>query len=232
MGLYKDFFLPWLVDKGTSHSSLLDLRSDVAAEARGRVLEIGFGPGGSVPHYQGIEGLVALDPEPGMLRRGRGRISQARFPIQVVQARAEQLPFQDRSFDTVVSVLSLCSLRSLGRALYEVRRVLRPEGAFLFLEHGRAHDFYTAQWQRRLNRWHGMLFGCKLDVEIDRALIDAGFRVDVMEHVLLHEGPSLTSQFYRGVARHEEASTSTAWSPRTREETRAIVEAAPAVLAR
>lgn len=232
MGIYRNRFLPWLVDRGTSHASLLDLRHELVAEARGRVLEIGFGPGGSIPHYGSIEGLVALEPAPGMLRRARTRIGKAKYPVQVIRARAEQLPFQDQSFDTVVSVLSMCSFQSVSRALREVRRVLRPEGAFLFLEHGRAHDFWLWQWQRRLNPVQRRLFGCRLDVEVDRAVIDAGLRLEVMEHVLLTEGPALTSQLYRGVARLEEAATSIAWALPAERDAYGLAERGPAMLAR
>jgi SAM-dependent methyltransferase len=232
MGLYRSKILPWLVDRGTSHDSLLDLRRELVAEARGRVLEIGFGPGGSVPHYGPIERLVALEPDPGMLRRARPRLEKARFPVQVVHGVAEQLPFQDQTFDTVVSVLSMCSFRSVSRALREVRRVLRPEGAFLFLEHGRAHDFWLWQWQRRLNPVQRRLFGCRLEVEVDRAVIAAGLRLDVMEHVLLTEGPALTSQLYRGIARLEEATIAPAWAFPSQRDVRGLVEATPAVLAR
>lgn len=232
MGLYRNRILPWLVDQGTSHASVLDLRRELVAGARGSVLEIGFGPGGSVPHYGAIERLVALEPEPGMLHRARPRLEKARYPVQVVRARAEQLPFQDQTFDTVVSVLSMCSLQSVSRALREVSRVLRPEGAFLFLEHGRAHDFWLWQWQRRLNPVQRRLFGCRLDVEVDRAVIDAGLRLEVMEHVLLTEGPALTSQLYRGVARLEEATTSLAWSLPTQRDVYGLAEPSPAMLAR
>jgi SAM-dependent methyltransferase len=232
MGLYRNRILPWLVDRGTSHASLLDFRRELVAEARGRVLEIGFGPGASVPHYGAIERLVALEPDQAMVRRARSRLATARFPVQVVHARAEQLPFQDQTFDTVVSVLSMCSFGSVSRALREVRRVLRPEGAFLFLEHGRAHDFWLWQWQRRLTPVQRRLFGCRLEVEVDRAVIESGLRLDVMEHLLLTEGPTLTSQLYRGVARLEEAATSPAWVFPGQRDVHGIAERMPAMLAR
>ncbi|HEX5042370.1 MAG TPA: methyltransferase domain-containing protein [Candidatus Polarisedimenticolaceae bacterium] len=207
MGLYRSRILPWLVDKGTSHPCLLDLRRELVAEARGTVLEIGFGPGGSIPHYTSIDRLYALEPEPAMLRRARRRIGEAAFPVQLVRARAERLPFQDQTFDTVVSIFSLCSMASVVRVLHEVQRVLRPEGAFLFLEHGRAHDFFTAQWQRRLSPVQRFLFGCRSDLSVDRHVIEAGLRLDHLDRILLAEGPALTAQLYRGTARLEDAQT-------------------------
>lgn len=231
MGLYRSRILPWLVDKGTSHPSLLDLRRDLVAEAHGTVLEIGFGPGGSIPHYTAIDRLYALEPEPAMLRRARPRIRQAGFPVQLVRARAERLPFPDQTFDTVVSVFSLCSLESVPRALHEVQRVLRPEGAFVFLEHGRAHDFFTAQWQRRLSPVQRFLFGCRSDLCVDLHVIDAGLRLDHLDRILLGEGPALTAQLYRGTARLEDAQTAAAPALRERPEARSY-EPVRAALAR
>ena len=199
--------MPWLVEKGTSHPSLLDLRQELVSQARGTVLEIGFGPGGSIPHYTAIDRLYALEPEPAMLRRARRRIVEAGFPVQLVRAVAERLPFQDQTFDTVVSVFSLCSMASVSRALREIERVLRPEGVFLFLEHGRAHDYFTAQWQRRLSPVQQFLFGCRSDLPVDRYVIQAGLRLDHLDRIVLDEGPTLTAQLYRGTARLEDART-------------------------
>lgn len=210
MNLYRSHILPWLVDKGSSHPSLLDLRRELVAQARGTVLEIGFGPGGSIPHYSGIDRLYALEPQPAMLRRAHRRIDQVGFPVQLVRGRAEKLPFPDQTFDTVVSVFSLCSMVSVSRVLHEVQRVLRPEGVFLFLEHGRAHDFFTAQWQRRLSPVQRFLFGCRSDVCVDRHVIDAGLRLDHIDRILLADGPALTAQLYRGTARLEDAQTAAA----------------------
>ena len=232
MGLYRSRILPWLVDKGTSHPSLLDLRSELVAEARGTVLEIGFGPGGSIPHYTHVERLYALEPERGMLRRARRRVREASFPMHLVRARAERLPFQDQTFDTVVSVFSLCSMTSVPRVLHEVKRVLRPEGAFLFLEHGRAHDFFTAQWQRRFSPVQRFLFGCRLDLSVERQVTDAGLRVDHLDRIFLGEGPTLTAQLFRGVARLQEAQTVSVGALREQADTAHFREPARAALAR
>jgi SAM-dependent methyltransferase len=232
MGVYRSRILPWLVDKGTSHPSLLDLRSALVAEARGTVLEIGFGPGGSIPHYTAIDRLYALEPEPAMLRRARRRIEAARFPVQPVRAYAERLPFQDQTFDTVVSVFTLCSTASVTRVLREVQRVLRPEGAFLFLEHGRAHDYVTAQWQRRLAPVQRFLFGCRPDVPVDRHVMEAGLRLDHLDRILLNDGPALTAQLYRGIARLPEAQTMSVNALREQPDTAAYGETVRAALAR
>jgi SAM-dependent methyltransferase len=209
MGLYRTRVLPWLIDRGTSHPSVAELRAELLAGARGRVLEIGFGPGASVEHYAGIEELVALDPSGPMLRRAARRVRRAGFPVRIVRAQAERIPFADASFDTVVSVLSLCSFASPARALAEVRRVLRPEGAFLFLEHGLAHNPTLAGWQRRLTPLQRRLFGCRLDLMVDRTIAEAGLRLDAVDRLHVPGGPAISGQFYRGVARHEDAEVPT-----------------------
>ena len=113
-------------------------RARVAREARGDVLEIGVGTGLNLPHYADAARVVAVDPDRYMLRRARRRARKARVPVELVRASAEDLPFADDSFDTVVVTLALCTIGDPTAAVRELHRVIKPDGRFVFLEHGRA----------------------------------------------------------------------------------------------
>jgi ubiquinone/menaquinone biosynthesis C-methylase UbiE len=147
---------------GSEEAGLADRRHALLAQANGRVLEIGAGTGLNLAHYpQSIEEIVFAEPEEPMARRLSRRLSEAGRSAQVVTARAESLPFEDDSFDTVVSTLVLCTVSDPERSLSEIARVLRPGGQFLFLEHIRAEDPKLARWQDRLVRpWRVFGHGC------------------------------------------------------------------------
>ena len=205
MRLYRDRVLPWLMERILTRPAYLEQRRALLRAARGRVLEIGFGFGASVEAYPAdpIALLVALEPNPGMLRRAARRVERAPFPVLEVRGRAESLPFGDACFDTVVATWTLCSVARPREALAEIRRVLRPEGAFLFLEHGRAEDPRVARWQARLNPVQRLLAdGCRLDLEVDEALRAAGLRIASLERYQSPTpGPRALRQMYRGAAR-------------------------------
>lgn len=137
-------------------------RRHALAAARGRVLEVGAGAGHNVPHYPaGIDELVLLEPSPSLLTRALRRAADAGRAATGVAGSAEALPFPDASFDTVVSLLVLCTVADPDAALREIRRVLRPDGQLLFLEHVRADEPRLARWQDRLERpWGVLAMGC------------------------------------------------------------------------
>jgi ubiquinone/menaquinone biosynthesis C-methylase UbiE len=147
---------------GSEEAGLADRRHELLAQANGRVLEIGAGTGLNLEHYpQSIEEVVFAEPEEPMARRLSRKLSESGRSAQVVTAPAENLPFEDNTFDTVVSTLVLCTVNDPQRSLSEVARVLRPGGQFLFLEHIRAEDPKLARWQDRLVRpWRAFGHGC------------------------------------------------------------------------
>jgi len=138
-------------------------RRELLAGARGRVLEIGAGTGLNLRHYpDAVDELVLAEPDAGMA--ARIDTSSARVRASVVTAPAEDLPFEDASFDAIVSALVLCTVEDPERALAEIRRVLRPDGRLLFLEHVRAESPRLAAWQDRLAApWAVWASGCRCD---------------------------------------------------------------------
>ncbi len=189
-----------------SRPVFLEQRLPAIAAARGRVLEVGFGFGGSLPAYPGAPGriaeLVGVDTNPGMMRRAARRSGTAPCPLRLVRGRADALPLPDGTFDSVVSNWTLCSLSDLAGGLSEIRRVLKPGGRFLFLEHGRAADDRLARWQRRLTPLQRLLAdGCRLDLPIDEAVRGAGLRIESLHRYEMPWGPRSLRPMYRGIAR-------------------------------
>ena len=151
MSLYSRLIFPRLCDWTMRNPRMERLRREVLAEANGEILEIGFGTGLNLEHYpEHVRHLTAVDPGVGMARIARRRIERSHIDVDLRVQTAEELPFEDASFDCVVSTWTLCSIREARRAVARFGRVLRPGGQFLFLEHGLGDDPGVQRWQRRL----------------------------------------------------------------------------------
>jgi SAM-dependent methyltransferase len=181
---------------------LVPYRRELLRGARGRVLEIGAGTGFNAPHYPDAVGeVVVTEPGRELLRRAEPRVAAAGRPARLVRAFAEELPFEDDCFDTVVSTLVLCSVRDQQRALAEIRRVLRPGGQLLFLEHVRAEEPKLAQWQDRLERpWGVVAMGCHPNRATLAAIEAAGFEVTELRHGELPKSPPIVRPTIAGRA--------------------------------
>jgi ubiquinone/menaquinone biosynthesis C-methylase UbiE len=177
-------------------------RRRALAAARGDVLEIGFGTGLNLAHYPAtVTNLTIVDPAELLPARVRDRIAAAPFPVTSARFDAERLPFDDARFDTIASTWTLCSIPDPVAALREVRRVLKPAGRFLFLEHGRSDDAGVARWQDRWNPIQRVVAcGCNVNRPIDRVIADAGLVVTELARFLLPGDPRIMAEMYRGTA--------------------------------
>jgi len=176
------------------------LREGLVAAAAGRVLEIGAGTGLNLPHYrEDVEALVVTDPEPPMLRRLQRAAREHAPRAEVLQAPAEDLPFEDASFDTVVSTLVLCGVDQRA-TLAEIRRVLRPGGRLLFLEHVRSDDPSLARLQDRINWLNRRLVGCECNRRTLAAIEAADFTVSRVERTLTPKAPKFVQPLIVGEA--------------------------------
>jgi len=172
-------------------------RRRLVAPASGRVLEVGVGPGWNLPYYPPVEELVATDALDGMLERAERRAGRA---VVTRRAAVEELPFEDGSFDTVVASLLLCSVRDQDRAIGEIRRVLRPGGQYLFLEHVRSDDPGLARKQDRWRRtWSVIGFGCNPNRET-LPRIEAQFDLAEVARDELPKGPKIVRPYVLGRA--------------------------------
>ena len=146
--------------------SLYPVRRFVVPEARGEVLEVGVGTGLNLPLYDAaaVRRVVGVEPDPHMLRRARARAATVALEIELHEAGAERLPFEDARFDTAVLTWVLCTIPDPDAALAEVRRVLRPGGRLLFVEHTRSVQPRLARVQERMTPlWGRFSGGCRLD---------------------------------------------------------------------
>lgn len=164
---------------GTETKFLAKHRPYIAGEATGRVLEVGAGTGASFPYYKGTAQIVATEPDPYMLKKAEIRLAELGLKnIETRQAAAEDLPFEDESFDHVVSTMVFCTVGDPGRALAEVKRVLKPGGTLRFIEHvrfdhglrGRIQDAIVPVW-----RWLGA--GCHPNRRTLETINGAGFGI-------------------------------------------------------
>ena len=182
-------------------AGLRDLRQGLVADASGRVLEIGAGTGLNLPHYNGsIESLVLTEPQAPMLRRLQRSAHEHAPQAQVLRAPAEDLPFENDSFDTVVTTLVLCGVDDQPRALREARRVLRPGGRLLFLEHVRADDPGLARFQDRMNWLNRLVVGCDCNRPTLGTIEAEGFAVSRLEHTTMPKAPKFVQPVIVGAA--------------------------------
>jgi ubiquinone/menaquinone biosynthesis C-methylase UbiE len=177
-------------------------RSALLSQATGRVLELGAGTGLNLPHYPNdLEELVLTEPSPPMVSRLERRAKEAGIPSSVTLAEAERLPFEDDSFDTVVSTLVLCTVDDPQRAIDEIARVLRPGGKLLFLEHVRSDSPRLARWQDRLHRpWHAFAAGCNANRPTVDMLRESPLKLAGVEHDRWKWMPALVHPLAIGTA--------------------------------
>ena len=191
---------------GIERGGLAEMRGELLATASGRVLELGAGTGHNLEHYtEAVTELVLCEPDPHMARRLRERLDREgtrAANVSVNEAPAEELPFDDGSFDAVVAVLVLCTVEDPVRTLVETRRVLVEGGRLLFIEHIRSSSPRLAWWQDRLERpWGFFVGGCHPNRATDQLLAAAGFWIDSMERTRMPRTAPIVRPLIRGVAR-------------------------------
>jgi SAM-dependent methyltransferase len=201
MGFYQEWIVPPLIDLSMRNKHLRPYRERVAGAAEGRVLDVGIGSGMNLPFYapQARE-IFGLEPSPWLLARARSKAHLTSSPVHLLEGSAERIPFADRSIDTIVLAWTGCSIPDIATALEDMRRVLKPGGRLLFVEHGRAPEPGVARWQDRLDPlWHRISGGCHLNRRIDDLFLDAGFRIDRLDTGYI-PGPRIMTFLYEGAA--------------------------------
>lgn len=203
MGLYGHYLFPRLLHLSMKNRQVTRHRARILPAARGRVLEVGIGSGLNLRHYgAGVTSVDGVDPSTPLLAMAAKAVAPLRFPVTLHARAAEALPFDGGRFDTVVSTWTLCSIADWRAALGEMRRVLKPDGRMIFIEHGRALDRRVARWQARLTPlWRRCAGGCHLDRDIAAMPRDTGFRLDRLETGYMVTGPRMLTCHYEGVAR-------------------------------
>ena len=201
MGLYERWIVPRLLELAMRNRLLDHYRQQTIETARGLVLEVGVGSGLNLPLYgPAVTRVVGLDPSPELLRLASKRAADAVVPVSLLRASAEHLPLADAVFDTIVMTWTLCSIPNPIAALTEMRRVLRPGGRLIFVEHGLSPEIRIARWQHRLTPyWKRISGGCHLDRKTDDLIRAAGFQIDAVETGYM-KGPKPWTFMYQGSA--------------------------------
>jgi ubiquinone/menaquinone biosynthesis C-methylase UbiE len=176
-------------------------REGLLAGAAGQVLEIGAGTGSNLRFYgPAVKSLTLTEPETPMLRRLERKAGEQAPGATVLRAPAEDLPFEDATFDVAVSTLVLCGVDDQPRALRELRRVLRPGGQLLFIEHVRSGDTHLARSQDRMNEINRFMVGCDCNRPTLDSIREAGLSVTRVEHTTLPKVPKFVSPAIVGSA--------------------------------
>jgi ubiquinone/menaquinone biosynthesis C-methylase UbiE len=200
MAFWSDSVLPRIIDRGMRNEFMAQHRDRGAPLAYGRVLEIGLGSGLNIPLYSSeVEHLFGLEPSAVLCDKAGELADAAPFSVELLQASAESIPLDNGAVDTVVSSWTLCSIPDIEIALQEIRRVLRPGGKFIFIEHGRAPDANVSRWQDRLEPLSAPLLGCRLNRAMDELLEGSGFNILSMDKGYM-DGPKILSFHYIGQA--------------------------------
>ena len=189
MGFYNDHILPCVCDLAMRNKHLRPYR------------ERAIGSGRNLPFYRPpVKEVLALEPSPKLIAMARHALHPG-VPVNFIEASAEAIPLEDRSVDTVVTTWTLCSIPEAATALSEMRRVLRPNGRLLFVEHGMAPDENVRRWQDWLTpAWKRIGGGCHLNRPIRTMIESAGFRIDRLEAGYM-PGPRPMTFMYEGIAR-------------------------------
>jgi ubiquinone/menaquinone biosynthesis C-methylase UbiE len=167
------------------------------------VLEVGIGSGLNLPFYSSkVKRVLGVDPSVELQRIACRRAMAGPANVEFfLQSAEETLPLSNATIDTAVLTWTLCSIGKPPIALREIKRVLKPDGRLIFLEHGQAPDSRVAIWQDRLTPvWKHIAGGCHLNRRIDEIITEAGFHIPNLKTGYIH-GPRPMTYTYQGIAR-------------------------------
>jgi ubiquinone/menaquinone biosynthesis C-methylase UbiE len=185
------------------HDDLTELRAAAIPDARGVVLEVGIGSGLNLPFYSAatVTQVYGIDPSADLLAMAQKKIASLRFPVKLIHQSADRIPLDAVSVDSVVVTWSLCSIPNPETALQEMRRVLKPDGRLIFIEHGLSPDASVQSWQNRLTPiWRRLAGGCHLNRKMDELIRSAGFSIATLETRYI-PGPRPVTYMYVGTGK-------------------------------
>jgi ubiquinone/menaquinone biosynthesis C-methylase UbiE len=205
VGFYARRVLPRIIDLVMRNNETARLRTACIPQARGEVLEVGIGSGLNLPFYSSeVKRVRGVDPSLELQRMARERAASLPVNVDFISQSAEEpLPLPSGSMDTIVMRWTLCSIANAPKALVQMKRVLKPGGQLIFVEHGRAPDRGVAVWQDRITpAWKCIGGGCQLNLKVDEIITKAGFQITDLKLFYL-PGLRPMTYTYQGLARVE-----------------------------
>lgn len=202
MGLYSKYIYPKIIERLLSIPSVMKERKDILSHVKGNILEIGFGTGLNLPCYPNfVKKITVLETNEGMNLLANKRIKSSQIKVNFKLLSAESLPFDDETFDCVVSTFTFCSIQNINSAMKEFYRVLKPNGQLLFLEHGLSSDKKISFIQNHMNPFYKIFSdGCNLNRNIKNIIEENGFAISDLEQFYDKHMIKLTGYLYKGIA--------------------------------
>lgn len=200
---YDDHIVPRIIKIGCANSAVAERRAQVVPRATGRVFEIGCGGGLNQQFYdrEKVTSFSGIDPSGKLLEYAREQARQKGWKADIRHGFGEDIPFENESFDTVVCTYTLCSVNDSTQVLKELRRILKPGGKLLYLEHGRAPETKVQRWQERIEpTWKVLMGGCHLTRPVNKAVEQAGFAVQPIDQGYMPKMPKFASWMEWGEA--------------------------------
>lgn len=203
MRFYSKVIIPFFYDFSMDSEQINEGRKSILSRIKEeKVLEIGFGTAINLKFYpDNVKHIVGIDANEGMLEQAEKKITESNIKVKIIHQSSESLPFEDNSFDAVVSTYTLCSIKNFDLALKEIYRVLKPRGRYYFLEHGLADKPFTQKLQHLLNPIQKIWAdGCNLNRNMKRIIESAGLTIIEMKNYYTKRDPKIVGYMYEGIA--------------------------------
>ena len=201
--MYDKYILPYVLNCTCGQKPFVKQRQKLVPMAKGKVLEVGIGSGLNMPYFDTskIISVVGIDPSEELIQLAEKRIDDSMPDIDFVISKAEEMQFNDNSFDTVLITYTMCTVDDVLASLMQIKRVLKSDGQLLFCEHGLAPDEKIVKWQNRINKfWPTISGGCNINKNIPHLIGEAGFTMPNMEQMYLPKTPKIFGYNYWGTA--------------------------------
>jgi ubiquinone/menaquinone biosynthesis C-methylase UbiE len=203
MNFYSKVIIPYFYDFSMDSGQINQGRKSILSRIKEeKVLEIGFGTAINLKFYpENVKHIIAIDANEGMLKQAKKKIDESKIKVEMIHQSSESLPFDDNSFDAVVSTYTLCSIKNVDVALKEIYRVLNPNGRYYFLEHGLADKPFTQKLQHLLNPIQNIWAdGCNLNRDIKKLIEASGLKIIELKNYYMKRDPKIVGFMYEGIA--------------------------------
>ncbi len=206
MSFYEKYILPRFLNCACASEPITYQRKKVVPLAEGKILEVGIGSGLNLPFYEKskIEEIWGIDPSEELNVMAKKVAIEEGMNVNFITSSAEEIPFPNDYFDTVLITYTMCTIPSVLKANKEIRRVLKRSGKMIFCEHGVSPDENIKKWQKRLNSiWGKIAGGCNINRNIPKLIKSSGFKIVKMDEMYLPKTPRIAGYNYWGYAKPE-----------------------------